>query len=79
MNVFELLGLRGTQKILGELDEKGAVRYSELVHVVGFSTTTTRALKRMEQLGWWKRMFWLNLTDLLRTLSQKKVKSLPRS
>jgi DNA-binding HxlR family transcriptional regulator len=51
MDIFELLSLRGTRKILGELGERGAVKYSELVRAVGFSTTTTRALKRMEQLG----------------------------
>ena len=46
-----MLGLRGTRKILLELKEKGSVKYSELVKVVGFSTTTTRALKHMEKLG----------------------------
>jgi len=51
MDVFELLRLRGTRKILEELGEKGGVNYSELVRVVGFSTTTTRALKRMEEFG----------------------------
>ncbi len=51
MDVFEILRLRGTRKILDELGEKGAVKYSELVQAVGFSTTTTRSLKRMQQLG----------------------------
>lgn len=51
MDVFELLGLRGTKKILDELTAKGNVRYSELVRAVGFSTTTTRALKAMERMG----------------------------
>jgi DNA-binding HxlR family transcriptional regulator len=31
------------------------MRYSEIVKVVGFSTTTTRALKAMEKLGVTKR------------------------
>ena len=48
MDVYDLLALRGTRKILGILSEKGSMRYSELVRIVGFSTTTTRALKRME-------------------------------
>jgi DNA-binding HxlR family transcriptional regulator len=51
MDIFGLLGLRGTRKILEELGERGSVRYSDLVKAVGFSTTTTRALKGMEQLG----------------------------
>lgn len=51
MDVFELLGLRGTKKILDELTVKDSVRYSELVRAVGFSTTTTRALKAMEWMG----------------------------
>jgi DNA-binding HxlR family transcriptional regulator len=50
MDIVELLSLRATRKILNELQEKGAARYSELVKVVGHSTMTTRALKRMEQL-----------------------------
>ena len=49
--VFELLGLRGTRKILGEFGKRIVVKYSELVQAVDFSTTTTRALKCMKQLG----------------------------
>jgi DNA-binding HxlR family transcriptional regulator len=51
MDIFGLPGLRGTRKILEELGERGSVRYSDLVKAVGFSTTTTRALKGMEKLG----------------------------
>ena len=54
-DIFDLLSLRGTRKILEELVKKGPVRYSDLVRVVGFSTTTTRALKRMEELGMVKK------------------------
>ncbi len=48
MGLFELLALRGTRTILRELSKNKRVKYSDLVKVVGFSTTTTRALKAME-------------------------------
>jgi DNA-binding HxlR family transcriptional regulator len=50
LDVFELLGLRGTRKILKALASNRQMKYSDLVRQVGFSTTTTRALKGMEQL-----------------------------
>lgn len=50
MDVFQVLALRGTRKILDALKAKGRMRYSDLVEVVGFSTTTSRALKAMEAL-----------------------------
>ncbi len=49
MDLFELLNLRGTRKFLEELTEKGAVKYSEPVRVLSFSSTITRTLKRIEQ------------------------------
>lgn len=50
MDVFELLALKGTRKILLELQQRQKVRYSDLVRVVGHSTTTSRALSSMENL-----------------------------
>ncbi len=49
MDVFELLALKGTRVILKELSKNRRVKYSDLQKVVGFSTTTTRALKAMEK------------------------------
>lgn len=46
-----MLALRGTKKILLTLEKAGKMRYSEIVNVVGYSTTTTRALKSMERHG----------------------------
>ena len=51
MDIIQLLGLRGTRKILLNLEKAGRMRYSEIVKVVGYSTTTTRSLKAMEKLG----------------------------
>ena len=48
MDAFEVLALKGTRKILELLRVKDRMRYSELVNAIGFSTTTTRALKAME-------------------------------
>lgn len=49
MDLFELLALKGTRVILRELSKNKKVKYSDLVKVVGFSTTTSRALKAMEE------------------------------
>ena len=43
-----MLALKGTRKVLELLKTKDRMRYSELVSAIGFSTTTTRALKTME-------------------------------
>jgi DNA-binding HxlR family transcriptional regulator len=51
MDVFELLALKGTRVILKELSKNKRVKYSDLQKVVGFATTTTRALKAMEKQG----------------------------
>jgi DNA-binding MarR family transcriptional regulator len=51
MDVISLLALRGTKRILLNLERAGKMRYSEIVKAVGYSTTTTRALKSMEKLG----------------------------
>jgi len=55
MDIIQLLGLRGTKKILLSLEKAGRMRYSEIVRIVGYSTTTTRSLKAMEKLGVVKR------------------------
>ncbi len=49
MDIFELLALRGTRIVLKELSKNKRMRYSDLVDAVGYSTTTTRALKAMEK------------------------------
>ena len=51
MDVFELLALRGTRKVLKALSSNKQMRYSGFVKQVGFATTTSRALKRMEKMG----------------------------
>ena len=55
MDIISLLALRGTKKILLNLERAGKMRYSEIVKAVGYSTTTTRSLKSMEKLGMVKR------------------------
>lgn len=50
-----MLALKGTKKILSTLDKAAKMRYTEIVKVVGYSTTTTRSLKGMEKLGIVKR------------------------
>jgi DNA-binding HxlR family transcriptional regulator len=49
MDIIHMLALRGTKKILLTLEKAAKMRYSEIVKVVGYSTTTTRALKSMER------------------------------
>ena len=51
MDIIRLLALRGTKKILLSMEKVGRMKYSEIVKVVGYSTTTTRSLKNMEKLG----------------------------
>ena len=51
MDIIHMLALRGTKKILLTLEKAAKMRYSEIVKVVGYSTTTTRALKSMERHG----------------------------
>jgi len=51
LDVFELLALKGTRRILGELRQRQKSMYSDLVRIVGHSTTTTRALNAMMGLG----------------------------
>jgi len=48
LDVFDALSLKGTRKILEALRTNNRMRYSDLVEAVGFSTTTSRALKAME-------------------------------
>ena len=48
LDAFEVLALKGTRKILEVLSDKGQVRYSQLADAVGFSTTTSMALKAKE-------------------------------
>jgi DNA-binding HxlR family transcriptional regulator len=51
LDIFEMLALRGTRKVLAALHAKGPRRYSELVEAVGFQTTTSRALRAMLEHG----------------------------
>jgi len=51
MDIIRMLSLKGTKKILLSMERAGKMRYSEIVKVVGYSTTTTRALKSMERHG----------------------------
>jgi DNA-binding HxlR family transcriptional regulator len=46
-----MLALKATKKILLSIEKAGKMRYSEVVKVVGYSTTATRSLKSMEKLG----------------------------
>lgn len=55
MDIIGILALRGTRKILLGMEKAGKLKYSEIVKIVGYSTTTTRSLKSMEQLGVVKR------------------------
>lgn len=55
MDVIRTLALRGTKKVLLSMEKYGKIRYSDLVEAVGYSTTTTRALKSMERQGIVKR------------------------
>jgi DNA-binding HxlR family transcriptional regulator len=55
MDTIQLLALKGTMKILFSLEKSGTLRYSEIVDIVGYSTTATRALKRMQRQGILKR------------------------
>jgi DNA-binding HxlR family transcriptional regulator len=55
MDIIRLLALRGTKKILLSMEKTGKMKYSEIVKVVGYSTTTTRSLKSMQKLGVVKR------------------------
>jgi DNA-binding HxlR family transcriptional regulator len=48
MSLIEVLSLKGTVKILHALRKQERIRYSELSKIVGFATTTTRALKALE-------------------------------
>jgi DNA-binding HxlR family transcriptional regulator len=49
MDIIRVLSLRGTKKILLSMEKAGKMRYSEIVKIVGYSSTTTRALKNMEK------------------------------
>ena len=51
MDIIRLLALRGTKKILLSMEKVWRMKYSEIVKVVSYSTTTTRSLKSMEKLG----------------------------
>ena len=55
MDIFELLALKGTSKILIALYNNGTLIYSELVEVVGYSTTTNRAIRKLLKLKLIKR------------------------
>lgn len=55
MDIIRLLALKGTKKIVSTLDKVAKMRYTDIVKIVGYSTTTTRSLKSMEKLGMVKR------------------------
>lgn len=48
MEIFDLLALKGVRTALSALSKKGTMRFSDLKEEVGYSTTTTRALKALE-------------------------------
>lgn len=50
-DIFDVLALKGTRRIVKLLSSKEEVKYSDIVEAVGFSTTTSRALKAMEKQG----------------------------
>ena len=54
MDIFKVLALAGTPKILDALS-KGPMKYSEIVELVGFSTNATRSLKALQSMGLVKR------------------------
>ena len=49
LDIFNTLSLKGSVKILIALKEQGSTKYLDLVKKVGFATTTTRALKALEE------------------------------
>jgi len=51
MKIFKLLTLKGTWLIVLNLYRHGPMRYSEIVKIVGYSTTANRALKALERMG----------------------------
>ena len=51
MDLYGLLALKGTRKIVLELNRRRAVKYSDLVEVVGYATTASRALKALQKFG----------------------------
>ena len=49
MRLFKLLALKGTWLIVLSLYKRGPMKYSEIVKLVGYSTTANRALKALEK------------------------------
>jgi len=49
MDIFEIVGLRGSRIILRELSQKGSMRYSELQAAVGSPSTTNLALGKLQE------------------------------
>ena len=49
MDVFEVIGLRGSRIILRELSRKDAMRYSDLQGAVGSPSTTNLALDKLRR------------------------------
>jgi len=54
LDIFKVLALVGTAKILDALSE-GPMKYSEIVKVVGLSTNATRSLKALQSYNLVKR------------------------
>ncbi|MCS7386821.1 MAG: winged helix-turn-helix transcriptional regulator [archaeon GB-1867-005] len=55
MDIFKLLALKGASKILIALYENDLLIYSQLVEIVGYSTTTNRAIKKLIEFRLIKR------------------------
>lgn len=47
LNIFSLLALKGTIKILKALVDRRGLTFSELVEIIGQPSTTSRALKEL--------------------------------
>mgnify|MGYP000055855744 CR=1 FL=1 len=55
LNIFQLLALKGTTKIILALSRGSELTYSQLVSLVGQPATTSRALKLLTDLNLVKR------------------------
>ena len=49
MSLFKLLALKGTWLVVLSLYKRGPMKYSEIVKLVGYSTTANRALRALEK------------------------------
>ncbi len=49
LGAIEVLSLKGSVRIINALKKQDGMNYSDLEKIVGFATTTTRALKALEE------------------------------